>query len=347
VTRPLWDDGRWEGLPALEEDITADVCIVGLGGSGLTAVHEARARGASVVGIDAGTVGGGAAGRNGGFLLAGPAHAYHRQRDSLLYRRTLEELDRMEEAGFLRRTGSLRVERTAEGLAECAAQLEALHEDGFEAEPYDGPEGRGLLFPRDGVVQPLARCRALAVGPGLYERTPALAVSPGLVETPAGKISCEHVLVLVDGRLEQLLPEVPVRTVRLQMLGTSPVPQRFPRPVYLREGYEYWQQLPDGRLVLGGFRDRGGAEEETTSTETSAPVQDALDELLRSIAPEAVVTHRWAASVGYTRDALPYLGEVRQGVWAAGGYCGTGNVIGALCARQLVSAALGGPTYWS
>jgi glycine/D-amino acid oxidase-like deaminating enzyme len=140
---------------------------------------------------------------------------------------------------------------------------------------------------------------------------------------------------------------VPVRTVRLQMLGTSPVPQRFPRPVYLREGYEYWQQLPDGRLVLGGFRDRGGVEEETASTETSAPVQDALDELLRSIAPEAVVTHRWAASVGYTRDALPYLGEVRQGVWAAGGYCGTGNVIGALCARQLVSAALGGPTYWS
>ncbi|MFN2537858.1 MAG: NAD(P)/FAD-dependent oxidoreductase [Mycobacteriales bacterium] len=345
MTGPLWDDGQWSGLPRLEEDVTADVCVVGLGGSGLTAVHELRARGASVVGIDAGTVGCGAAGRNGGFLLAGPALPYHRQRNPLLYRQTLEELDRMEAAGFLRRTGSLRIERSAEGLADCDAHARALREDGFTVHDYSGPEGTGLLFPRDGVCHPLARCRMLATGPGLFESTPALSVATGLVETPRGRVSCEHVLVLVDGRLEQLLPEVPVRTVRLQMLGTSAVPQRFSRPVYLRDGYEYWQQLPDGRLVLGGFRDLGGQEEETTSTETSATVQGALEELLARVAPGAVVTHRWAASVGYTQDALPYLGEVRQGVWAAGGYCGTGNVIGALCARQLVTNVLGGPTF--
>lgn len=341
-----WDDGSWTGLPALEDDVTADVCVVGLGGSGLTAVQELRARGASVVGIDAGGVGGGAAGRNGGFLLAGPALPYHRQRDPLLYRRTLEELDRLETAGFLRRTGSLRIERTEEGLADCAAQATALRLDAFPVLDYAGPEGTGLLFPRDGVCHPLQRCRAMAVGPGLYERTPALSVSKGRVETPSGTVSCGAVLVLVDGRLDQLLPEVPVRTVRLQMLGTSPVPQRFSRPVYLRDGYEYWQQLPDGRIVLGGFRDLGGDAEETSSTEVTATVQGALDELLAAVAPEAVVTHRWAASVGYTEDALPYLGEVREGVWAAGGYCGTGNVIGALCARQLVSEVLGGPTYW-
>jgi glycine/D-amino acid oxidase-like deaminating enzyme len=340
-TGPVWDDGSWKGLPSLEDDVTADVCVVGLGGSGLTAVQELRDRGVSVVGLDAGTVGGGAAGRNGGFLLAGPAHPYHRQRDPVLYQRTLDELDRM--SPFLRRTGSLRIE---EDLVDCALQASALREDGFEVEPYEGPEGRGLLFPRDGVFQPLERCRALATGPGLYERSPALTVSEGRVVTPGGVVSCGTVLVLVDGRLDLLLPEVPVRTVRLQMLATSPVPQRFSRPVYLRDGYEYWQQLPDGRLALGGFRDRGGDEEETTSTEPSPTVQSALDELLARIAPEAVVTHRWAASVGYTQDALPYLGEVRQGVWAAGGYCGTGNVIGALCARQLVSNVLGGPTYF-
>ncbi len=337
-TGPVWDDGTWQGLPSLDGDVTADVCVVGLGGSGLTAVQELRDRGVSVVGLDAGQVG-----RNGGFLLAGPAHPYHRQRDPALYRRTLEELDRMEAAGFLRRTGSLRIE---EDPADCALQAAALEEDGFEVERYDGPEGEGLLFPRDGVFQPLERCRAMARAPGLYERTPVLSVSGGQVDTARGAVSCDSVLVLVDGRLDGLLPEVPVRTVRLQMLATAPVPQRFSRPVYLRDGYEYWQQLPDGRIALGGFRDVGGDEEETSSTEPSATVQSALDGLLTRIAPEAVVTHRWAASVGYTQDALPYLGEVRQGVWAAGGYCGTGNVIGALCARQLVSNVLGGPTYW-
>ncbi|MCU1594332.1 MAG: FAD-dependent oxidoreductase, partial [Frankiales bacterium] len=116
--------------------------------------------------------------------------------------------------------------------------------------------------------------------------------------------------------------------------------------VYQRDGYEYWQQLPDGRIAMGGFRDLGGDEEETSSDQPSEPVQAALDGLLRRLGIAAEVTHRWAASVGYTDDALPYLGEVRQGVWAAGGYCGTGNVVGALCARQLVSNVLGGPTYF-
>ena len=342
----VWDAPGWAGLSRLPGDLTADVCVVGLGGSGLTAVRELRARGASVVGIDAGTVGGGAAGRNGGFLLAGTALAYHRQRDPVRYRQTLAELDRLEAAGFLRRTGSLRIERTDEGLHDCALQLTVLRADGFDVEEYDGPEGQGLLLPSDGVFQPLERCRAMATGPGLYEHTRALAVSAGLVETPHGRIFCDHVLVLVDGGLDRLLPELPVRTVRLQMLSTSPVAQRFSRPVYLRDGYEYWQQLPDGRIAMGGFRDVGGAQEETSSTEPSPTVQAALDGLLAEVAPQAEVTYRWAAPVGYTQNALPYLGQVRPGVWAAGGYCGTGNVIGSLCGRQLVSDVLGGPTYW-
>ncbi|MEM8710109.1 MAG: FAD-dependent oxidoreductase, partial [Planctomycetota bacterium] len=79
---PLWDSGAesaatWSPLPALEMDVRADVCVIGLGGSGLTAVHELLSRGATVVGLDAGMVAGGAAGRNGGLALAGLAPFYH------------------------------------------------------------------------------------------------------------------------------------------------------------------------------------------------------------------------------------------------------------------------------
>jgi gamma-glutamylputrescine oxidase len=355
MTGPVWDDGAWPGLPALEGDVTADVCVVGLGGSGLTAVVELVARGASVVGLEGGQVAGGAAGRNGGFLLAGLTHGHHRMvaqlgrdRAARLYRRTLEEMDRMEVATpeAVQRKGSLRIELTEEGVADCATQAEALRGDGFAVEEYEGPEGRGLLFPDDGVVQPLRRCRQLAASlPGLHEQSPVTAIEPGLAITPRGRVRCGAVLVLVDGRLDQLLPELSgrVRTVRLQMLATAPTDEVVvPRPVYLRDGYEYWQQLADGRLVLGGFRDRGGVEEETPSAEPSATVQGALEQFLRThLRVTAPVTHRWAASAGYTHDALPYLGQVRQGVWAAGGYCGTGNVVGALCGRQLVADALG------
>ena len=348
-SEPVWEDGSWQGLPPLDGDRSADVCVVGLGGSGLTAVQELESRGATVVGLDAGAVGGGAAGRNGGFLLAGLARPYHQAVAQLgrpvaarLYRRTLEEMDR---TPHTRRTGSLRVEDAPELLADARAQAAALRADGFDALDYSGPEGDGVLFPADGVLQPLARARSLAlqaVSP-LFEHTPALSISGTAVTTPHGTVRCGAVVVAVDGNLDLVLPEVPVRTVRLQMLATAPLPEvRWTRPVYHRDGYEYWQQLPDGRLALGGFRDLGGAEEETRSAVPSPRVQESLDRFLRErLQVDAPVTHRWAASVGYTPDHLPFLGEVRPGVWAAGGYCGTGNVVGALCARQVACAALG------
>lgn len=352
---PVWEDGSWTPLPSLEGDVSADVCVVGLGGSGLTAVQELETHGATVVGIDAGAIGGGAAGRNGGFLLAGLARPYHqvvaqlgRDTAARLYRRTLEEMDRTPHA---RRVGSLRIESSPELLADARAQAAALRAEGFDAVDFSGPEGEGVLFPADGVLQPLARARSLAlqaVSP-LFERSPALSITGTAVTTPSGTVRCDAVVVAVDGNLDLLLPEVPVRTVRLQMLATAPLPeQRWTRPVYHRDGYEYWQQLPDGRLALGGFRDLGGAEEKTRSTDPSPRVQDALDRFLRGhLQVDEPVTHRWAASVGYTADDLPFLGEVRPGVWAAGGYCGTGNVVGALCARQAACAALGvDADYW-
>jgi gamma-glutamylputrescine oxidase len=353
----VWDTDGWPGLSPLKADVEADVCVVGLGGTGLTAVTELCERGVRVVGIDAGSVGGGAAGRNGGFLLAGLAYPHHRmlallgrERAARLHRLTLGEMDRMRRAtpDAIRTTGSLRIEDTDAGLGDCAEHAAALRADGFAVEEYDGVEGRGLLFPADGVVQPLARCRSLAAqarGAQLFEGTPALRIENGLVMTPGSTIRCGAVLVCVDGKLDVLLPELAgvVRTVRLQMLATAPTDEvAVPRPVYLRDGYEYWQQLPDGRIAAGGFRDAGGEDEETTGSETTVAVQTAIERLVRDrIGVQAAIVTRWAASVGYTRNGLPFVGEVRPGVFAAGGYCGTGNVVGALCARALVAMALG------
>ena len=360
MTAPVWEDEGWTPLPALSGRVTADVCVVGLGGSGLAAVDELLSRGASVVGVDAASVGGGAAGRNGGFLLAGLADPYHRVVEALgrsraaeLHTLTLAEMERITAAtpDAVHRGGSLRIEDEDAGLADCAEQAAALRADGFAVQEYDGVEGRGLLFPDDGAMQPLVRCRSLAQqvvsrGARLHETSPALDVAPGRVMTPDGVVECDAVVVAVDGRLEQVLPELAgtVRTVRLQMLGTAPDPSvSVPRPVYLRGGYEYWQQLPDGRLAVGGFRDVGGASEETATAEPAEPVQSAIEQLLRTrIGSTAPVTHRWAAAVGYTRSGLPYLGQVRERVWAAGGYCGTGNVVGALCGRAAAARALGG-----
>jgi len=333
---------------------------VGLGGTGLTALQEAARLGLDAIGIDAGTVAGGAAGRNGGFLLAGLPSFYHRAlpilgrgRTRALYELTLEQLDRIatETPDAVRRVGSIRLATSPEEVADCEDHLDALRQDGLPASAYFASEGRGLLIPTDAAFNPLARCRQLAAnlvaqGIQLHEQTAATGIAEGAVETPHGVIRAAHILIATDGGLTTLVPAMKtrVRTARLQMLATAP--DRLvsvPRPVYARYGMEYWQQLPGGEIALGGFRDIGGEAEWTLDPTPSAPVQEALEQFLREVVgAEAAITHRWAASVGYCEGELPILEETAPGVWAMGGYNGTGNLIGALCGRAAVELAIHG-----
>lgn len=348
---PAWGSVPALTLPSIIGDVEADVCVVGLGGSGLSCIHELLQLGYSVVGIDADIVGGGAAGRNGGFLLAGTGAFYHdavaalgRERTRAIYQSTLDEMDRITEAtpAVVHRVGSLRVAASPEEELDCALQLETMRADGFDVEPYRGPEGRGLIFAADGAFDPLARCRilarsAVAAGARLYEHSRAITCESNEVRTAIGCVRCEAVVVAVDGNLDRIFPELGdrVRTARLQMLATAPAPEiHIPRPVYSRWGYDYWQQLPDGRVVIGGCRDLFVDAEWTSADTPSIDLQERLERVLReTIGVKQPITHRWAASVGYSNSILPVLAEVRENVWAIGGYNGTGNVLGALYGR--------------
>ncbi len=362
MTLPAWDDGRWTALPVLEGDTAADVCVVGLGGSGLAAVDEALSLGLSIVGVDAGEVAGQAAGRNGGFLLGGTARFHHETAARYghdwaraFHRLTLQELDRMQAATpeAVRRTGSLRIAVDEEEWNDCHQQFEAMRTDQLGVSHYSGPEGRGLLFPDDGVCNPLARCRGLAIqvmarGARLFEQSAVLQLESGRVHTRHGTVRAPHVVVAIDGRLAALCPALApqLSSIRLQMLATAPLPaRRFPRPVYARWGYDYWQQLPDGRLALGGCRDYSEATERTDDPTPGGDVQVHLERVLRdTLKVKAPITHRWAAVVSYTASALPIFASPHAGVWAVGGYNGTGNLMGALYGRAAVRRAVGLPT---
>jgi gamma-glutamylputrescine oxidase len=358
MNTPLWDDHPWNPLPPLETDVSADVCVIGLGGSGLAAIVELLENGADVIGIDAKDVGAGAAGRNGGFVLAGLKEFYHdvvqqigRNRAAPMYAATLEEILRLRQLtpNAIFHTGSLRIAMSPDEFEDCALQLAALQQGGFPVLEYQGNEGMGLLFPEDCAMNPLARVRDLArlvqqKGARLYGACPALEVESGVVHTARFTIRAKKIIVAVDGKLEQIFSELQarVRTARLQMLGTAPLEPRFVRPVYARFGYEYWQQLPNGCVVLGGFRDQFELEEWTLQDAPSDNVQTRLEQFLRqNLAIDALITHRWAASVSYSSDLLPILTQVRPNVWALGGYSGTGNVVGSIFGRMAAQLALG------
>jgi glycine/D-amino acid oxidase-like deaminating enzyme len=323
-------------------------------------VRELLAAGKRVVGIDAISVAGGAAGRNGGLLLGGLAMFHHdavsrlgRKAAAALYEETLKQIDRIAEEtpAAVWRTGSLRLASSDEEVDDCRLQRDAMQLDGLPVEAYEGREGTGLLFPADAAFDPGARCVALAIdalmeGARLYARSPLISMGNGRVETPRGVVRAGQVVIALDGKLETILPELSarVRSARLQMLATAPVPDLdLPRPIYARWGLDYWQQLRDRRIVLGGCRDVGGEAEWTTDPRPTESVQTALDRLLReTLGISAPVTHRWGATVGYTQSGLPILEEVRPGVWVIGAYSGTGNVVGAICGRAVAELIVRG-----
>ena len=308
---------------------------------------------------DAREIAGGASGRNGGFALRGTAAAYDvavaslgRDRAGELWRWTEQGLDRVDAlAGdAFRRIGSLRLAADEEERDELRREYEALRADGFAAEWMDDVEpqlaGRfpgALLHPPDGVLQPARFVRRLAVAAaeaGVEIREHARVDS-------LDEVDAEQVVVATDGYPSGLLGRLEglIIPTRAQMIATEPLSELlFERPHYGRNGFDYWHQRGDGRLLLGGFRDVDLTTEFTDVEETTEPIQEALERFAGEIAGGPVrVTHRWAGIFGLVPDFLPVVGRLpgSDRVWVARGYSGHGNVLGLLCGELVADAILG------
>jgi glycine/D-amino acid oxidase-like deaminating enzyme len=356
-TTPFWLD---EAPPHVSggEPQGLDVAVIGAGITGCACAAALAQAGKRVGVYDARGVGTGASGRNGGFALRGAAARYDVARETYgadaareLWRRTAAALDRLEQlAGdAFRRTGSLRLAADVEERVEIHAEYEALREDGFDAEwrdelPHLRSGFRGAIFhPRDGSVQPAGFVQALARRAA--ENGVVFVENHGVASLD--EVDAAEIVIATDGSGRGLAPELDeaLWPARGQVIATAPLGERlFDCPHYARQGFDYWQQLPDRRVVLGGFRDFSILTEMTDEEVTTQPIQDALDAFLVELLgdmPE--VTHRWAGIFGLTQDLLPLVGPVpgRDGVWVAAGYSGHGNVLGLLCGELVASAMLG------
>jgi glycine/D-amino acid oxidase-like deaminating enzyme len=309
-------------------------------------LHEAR------------EIAGGASGRNGGFALRGATPPYDEARRllgaeqaRLVLELTEHSLDRLEElAGdAFRRVGSLRLAFDDAEYEALRGEHDALRDDGFIVEwvdqltpPLDGLYLGAIHHPTDGALQPARWVRRLAAH--------AAAAGADVREGDAVRIDeldADVVVVAGDGFTAGLLPELAgvVRATRGQVVATEPLPERrYERPHYARGGFDYWHQLPDGRLVVGGSRDVSPATEETDVEATTELVQGRLETLVEQLVGHRPrVTHRWAGIWGTTPDLEPLAGPVpgRENVWVAGGYSGHGNVLGLACGDLVARGILG------
>ncbi len=295
-TRALWSDITAPG-PApvpLDGDVEADVAVVGAGLTGLWTAHSLLVAdpSLSVLVLEAGEVGFGASGRNGGWSsalfptsTAGLARR-HGRGPALAMRRAMVDAvgvvgsaaaDEGIDCDYVR-GGTVTVARSPAQLARARAEVEEAQRWGvdrldlLDAEAArDRLAARGVLggtwTPDCARVQPLKLVRGLAAavrrrGGRIAERTRATSIEAGRVSTATGTVTCRDVVVATEGYTATLPGRrrdlVPVYSL---VVATEPLPEQTWERIGLerRETFSehrhlvvYGQRTADDRLVFGG-----------------------------------------------------------------------------------------------
>jgi gamma-glutamylputrescine oxidase len=357
---PYWLEDDAPARVRSRHDGHVDVAIVGAGVTGCSAALRLAEGGLSVRVHDQRAVAEGASGRNGGFALRGGATRYDIARDTYgnesareLWHWTERALDRMESlAGdSLSRVGSLRLAADEEEREDIRLEFEAMREDGIAATWIDkadlaehlGGFHGAIEHPHDGSIQPARFVRRLAAraadaGADVREHDHVVDVA---------SLNATHVIVATDGYGHGLVPELSdaIWPTRGQVIVSEPLDRvLYDRPHYARQGFDYWQQLPNRRIVLGGFRDVSIMDELTDVEEMTPMIQASLERFMAELIGEPPrISHRWAGIFGLTQDMLPLVGRVpgRDNLWVAAGYSGHGNVLGFACGELVADAILG------
>jgi gamma-glutamylputrescine oxidase len=193
----------------LQQDIEADVAVVGGGFTGLSAAYYLKKDGASrgrVVLLEAARCGNGASGRNGAMMLTSTADRYMQWGsgpglDKRIYDLTAENIRRLKElSGTLRidaeieQQGALQVCNTTEDAEKAREYVEKARAANFPCEFWEKkrvvealgtPAYEGAYFdPNSGQVHPgklvgLFKAAAESVGVEIFEQTAALHVEEG------------------------------------------------------------------------------------------------------------------------------------------------------------------------
>ena len=358
-------DSLWLEEPAPPLEVRSlgrapDVEVVGGGVTGCSCALTLARAGISVRLHEARTIAGGASGRNGGFALRGGSMAYDEARASLgaeraraLWELTERGLDSIEElAGdAFRRTGSLRLAADEIELGEIQAEYRALEEDGFGVEwVRDLPDqlagfAGAFRHVSDAAIQPARWVRRLAEQAAVA----GAELREGSRVDSLDRLEAPQIVLATDGYTHGLLRtlDAVILPIRNQVVVTEPLPELlFPFPHYSRRGFDYWQQTPDRRLVVGGKRDADPEVERTSEEGLTPAIQGELESFVSELVGRLpTISHRWSGIFGSSPDGRPLAGAMpgRAGTWVAAGYSGHGNVLGFVCGKLVAEAILGTP----
>jgi glycine/D-amino acid oxidase-like deaminating enzyme/nitrite reductase/ring-hydroxylating ferredoxin subunit len=367
--------------PALDGDLSADVCIVGAGIAGLTTAYRLTREGRSVAVIDDGPIAGGETSRTTAHLSNAIDDRYqwiekvHGERGaSLAAESHTAAIDAIEAAvrdedidcAFERIDGYLFNPPESEKV-DLAGERDAARRAGLSdveivprAPVASFDTGPALRFPRQGQFHPLRYLQGLVsvIGTrgGKLHLAHADAIEGGprpVVRTRHGRITARSVIVATNSPVNLLLPihtkQAPYRTY---VIGAR-IPNGSGPSALLwdtLDPYHYVRtQKLDGNdeeiLIVGGEDHKTGQDEEPIDRHAR------LEGWARARFPMMrEVEYEWSGQVMETVDGLAFIGKSPDGeknVWVATGDSGMGMTHGTIAGILLADAVLGRENPWA
>lgn len=365
--------------PQLTGGMTADVCVVGGGFTGLAAALACAERGLRTVLVEAVRIGQGASGRNGGQMIPG-LNVYARDLVALLghdaavalYRLAASARDRVH-ARIARhgiacdlRHGHIHLAAKARDMDDFAAEADFANAHlgpgsaaiipAADIGAHVGVSGYhgALLTPSGGHMHPLKYAEglaaaALAAGVQMFEASRVKAVTDDAtgtrVATAAGAVTAGHVILACDAETDALAPSAGAQTMPVlnYIIATEPLAADRAQAL-IPSG----AAVSDSRFVLNYFRLSAdnrllfaGGEKYSPRPprDIAAFVRPYMLKLFPQLA-DVRIDYAWGGAVGITVNRLPQF--VRQGNrLLAHGFSGQGVLLATLAGEAMAAAVAG------
>lgn len=363
--------------PALQGEQQCDVVVIGGGYTGLHAALNARARGFSVIVLEAGRIGWGASGRNGGQMIPGWRKGaaelvarYGEAQAKLLFGMALEArtltMERIAQHNIacdVQTNGHLTLaakqadlgwmREEAETLARVMAYPNAHVLDAAEARTKVAADRfhGGLLDECGGHLHPLNYALGLATaareaGVVLCEDSRVTAVEHEngvLARTEGGVVRARYGVLACDALLGNLEPRIAKRIMPVANYLIATKPLAAPQDVIADQ-----LAVSDSRFVVNYFRMSadgrlifGGGERYTPAPPAgiAAFVRPHVLQILPQMC-DAEIEFAWGGLVSITMTRLPQIGRMGD-LFFAHGYSGQGVLLPALVGKVLSEAMVG------
>lgn len=250
------------------------------------------------------------------------------------------------ECGY-KRAGSYLVAFSKKELNDIDESIKLLNRDGFRYKKIEKGDIKELLSNKgffgvafnafDGEINPVRLVRGLVKvannkGVYIFENTPVKKIERShnsfKIRTKHGVITADYVVLATNAYTPLIHPYFRnvIKPVRGQILVTNPCRTLFDGVFYGNYGYEYWRQLPDGRILAGGFRETDPVRETGYRMITTKKIQNKLEGLLHKLSVKSKVAYRWSGIMAFTKDRLPVIGSIpnMKNFLVSAGYSGHG-----------------------